>query len=445
MTEKIIAARAEEALSRIRRWAGIITNFACAQGFAQFAGMVSGLIFVRWMPVNEYALYAIGMTALTLVTVGSDLGLNGALSYFWRQGVAQHRQIDSKIVAVRKLRSLLFLPSLVLGIGVLLLSNVTRSAPVWVIVPIISLVGVAGWLQVRNGVGLALLRLEGRQSENYYCEIAGNIMRLIGAACMIVFGLTKAWFGIMIGLVGTATVFLALGIFRRDERPPREPAVVLPQDWDEIRSYMLPVLPSIAVSTLQGPLVLWFTAQRVGISAVAEVYALSRLAAILALAGTFVYIVLIPRLSRISDERRFVRTLVFYFAGLSCLAILAVIFVAFVPQAPLWLIGSQYAHLEREILLAVCAVAVATMTSLIVLSNRLRGWVALDPFFSPIQLTLMVALCAMWDFSSTLNVVVLNLTLALCAFSCAAATFCIGILLPALITARVTTVEEPRL
>src|SRR5262245_46109245 len=70
---------------RITRWSQLFVEFALNQGLVQSAGMVSGLIYVRLLPVDQYALYALSLTALSFAAIGSDMGLTESLSYFWRK------------------------------------------------------------------------------------------------------------------------------------------------------------------------------------------------------------------------------------------------------------------------------------------------------------------------------------------------------------------------
>ena len=87
--------------------------------------MLSGLIYVRIMPVEQYALYALCLTSLSVISVGSDLGISGALSYFWRKSASDGRPIAPKIVAVRQLRALLFAGAMVVG-GALVFTSVRK-------------------------------------------------------------------------------------------------------------------------------------------------------------------------------------------------------------------------------------------------------------------------------------------------------------------------------
>lgn len=399
--------------------------------------MMTGLIFVRIMPVNEYALYAMAIMALNFATVGSDLGLNGSLSYFWRQSLAERLPVERKIAAVRKLRSLLFVCSLTIGVIIFLTSNLARSSSVPILVVMIIIIAITAWLQLHCGIGLTLLRLCGLQRQSYNCEISGNLARFGGTIVMAFSGLVTAWLALAVGLAGAVVMTLTLGIYgKRETHLMRSRTQIFAQDWHELRCYLLPVLPAVLVYMIQDPIVYWFTAQRAGATSVAEFFALSRIGAIVALLGTFVYIVLTPRLSSIAEPARFLRTLTSYFFGLAILAACPVIFVAIVPEVPLWLIGQKYSHLQSELLVSISAIALSIPTALIVLSNRIRGWVALDPIMACLQLSIIVGLCLVWDFSSTLNVVTLSLALATTASISATLIFLTGILRPSMVLAK---------
>src|SRR6516162_9325853 len=98
------------------RWSRLSVEFALSQALGQSAGLIAGLIYVRLMPVDQYALYAMGLTSLAFISTGSDLGLTSALNYFWREGSRDRCGIEPIVAAVQRLRwALLVLASFVSG------------------------------------------------------------------------------------------------------------------------------------------------------------------------------------------------------------------------------------------------------------------------------------------------------------------------------------------
>ncbi len=399
--------------------------------------MVTGLIFVRHMPVGEYAVYALAMTAFSLISVGSDLGLNGSLGYFWRQSLAKKRPPWRYIEAVRKLRSLLFWISLAVAGALLLSSPVFRQESYFTMGTISVLLALAAWLQVRTSVNLTLLRLQGRLRESYKCEVISNAVRLSSALLLASVVTLTAGLGLFVGLLSAIALTAAIRRIVPPEAPPRERTYLNRDDWRDIRAYMLPVFPSVLVFIVQDPLIVWMTAKYAGATTVAEVFGLSRISAILGLVGTFIYIVLVPKLAQVADGARFNRLLFFFFIALAGLLACIVLFVAIAPAAPLWLLGKNYSHLEREVILGVIAASVLALGALVTLSNRVRGWVAADPVIALLHFIGLIVICLLWDYSSTISVMRLALALSVLSFAISVSTFILGVCQPALISAKV--------
>src|SRR5215469_2359641 len=107
------------------RWSRLSVEFGLSQALGQSAALISGLIYVRLMPVDEYALYAMSLTSLAFISTGSDLGLTSSLNYFWRESSRDGCGIQPVIAAVQRLRwALLVLASLFSGL--LLLKTISE-------------------------------------------------------------------------------------------------------------------------------------------------------------------------------------------------------------------------------------------------------------------------------------------------------------------------------
>lgn len=410
----------------------MIAEFGLAQGLSQVAGMLCGLIYVRFMTVDEYAIYALCLSALGLAAVGSDLGLTGSLNYFWRDGMQTGHPIGPKIAAVRKLRLVLLAVALTISATLLLTSTSKQAVSSVPLLLSLGLVAITALLQSRSGVEIQVMRLDGRQRQSYYCESAGSLIRLMGAVAMIVAGIGTAWFGLTGGVLGAIATYCFAQRFRADSAREHHP--VRAEDWLAIRRYLLPLAPSVAVFMIQEPLVYWFAATRGGAVPVAEVFALGRIGALYGLVGTFTHMVLTPRLARINDNAQFLRVCGLCLSVL-CVASAGVLAVAwFVPQLLLLLIGQSYAHLQTELIVAMATATAANLTAFLILTGRVRGWVAIDPYMAIYQITAIAVLCSLWKFDSTIAVLELNLWLAFSSLICAAATFTLGLARPELVT-----------
>lgn len=419
---------------RLARWTRLFLEFALTQGFAQAAGMLSGLIYVRVMPVDQYALYALSLGSLSFVSLGSDLGLTGSLGYFWRQSGQSESAIETKITAVRRLRSA-FLAAAAIIAGVMLYQTATHQqvAPASVL-GCFALIVMTVWSQTHAMIDIQLMRLRGRQRQSYYCDVAGSLARMMAAGAMIVTGVTTAWFGLAGGLLGSLTILAAVQSMTGP--PGRGSGTIDRETWREIARYLVPMLPGIAVFMVQDPLILWFAATYGGQTPVAETFAAGRPAAVLALLGNFIVIVVAPRLAGLKDDAHFARMVAYLLAALGLASLAVVVFAYVAPSVPLLLIGHRYAHLEKEVVIALITASFNVLIALLAIANRLRGWVRLEPVAAAYQLTAIIVTTRLWSYHDARSILLLSLTLVAFNFASYFSMSLLGLLRPALVKAR---------
>jgi len=419
---------------RAARWSRLAAEFAISRGLAQAVGMISGLIYVRVMPVDQYALYAMGLTSLSFISVGSDLGLNGSLAYFWRQCAKSGKTIEPNIAAVRRLKSVFLILATVIC-GVLLLQTARKQdLSMTILFGCFGLVVATAWSQTRTSVDLLLMRLEGRQRHSYYCEAAGSLMRLLLAGAMVATGIRTAQFGLVGGLLGSLSVLVALQGFAGV--PTIRPEPIGRQTWREVMKYITTIFPSTMVYVAQGPLILWLALTFGGETPLSETFAVGRIAAIYGLLGSFIITVVEPRLLRIRDDTHFARMTGLFLAVLFLFCAAATIITYLVPSTLLLLIGSKYAHLHKELVLSVAASSLSVITTFLAITNRGRGWVRGEPIVAVCQLIVIFALATHWSYHDSASVLELTVALACFELLWAVATSVIGLLVPVLVRIR---------
>jgi hypothetical protein len=422
------------ARDRVERWSRLFLEFLFTQGFMQVAGMLSGLIYVRFMPFDQYGLYALSLGALSFVAIGSDLGLTSSLDYFWRQCSQSGSAIEPKIAAVRRLRSI-FLGLAVIVCAALLYKFVTSQslAAVSALGCFVLIVATA-WSQSRTTVEIQLMRLRGQQRQSYYCEIAGSLARLLAAGSMIMLGLTRAWFGLAGGLLGSFTVLAVTRMMTG--APSRASQTIDRETWRDVAGYFVPIVPVTAVYMVQEPLILWLAATYGGQAPVAEVFAVGRAAAVFTLLGSFIIVVVSPRLASIRDDAHFALMAASVLSGLGLLCLSVVIMAYLQPSLPLLLIGSNYAHLDKEVVIAITTSSFTVLIMFVAIANRLRGWVRLEPVVAMCQVVAILGVTFSWSFHTALNVLLASMVLSGVSLACFLTTSIIGLLWPNLIKTR---------
>ena len=419
---------------RLARWSRLSLEFALNQGLAQAAGMISGLIYVRLMPIDQYALYAMGLSALAFLTVGSDLGLTSALSYFWNQRVKGGGALELRIAAVRRLRLVFLLLSSVVCGAFLLKTAATQNLPMATVLACGGLVVATAWLHTLTTTDLLLIRLAGKLRESYYCEGAGNITRLAAAVAMIATGMDTAIFGLFGGLFGALAIWTVL---QRVGRPPANSALPIGREtWREVITYVVPMFPTMIVFMVQDPLVLWLALTFGGKAPLSETFAVGRIAAIYAVMGSFIITVVAPRLASIGNDTRLTRLTGLFLLALVLLCAAVMMVAVLAPSTLLLLIGPKYAHLDTEVALSLASASFGLLTTFLAIINRLRGWIRLEPVVAACQIVAIFILATHWSFDDSASVLGLMVTLAGLSFLGAAATNVVGMLAPRIVRAR---------
>ena len=419
---------------RFARWSRLSLEFALSQGVAQSAGMISGLIYVRLMPIDEYALYAMALSSLTFVAIGGDVGLTGSLSYFWRQSDSDGNVIEPIIAVVQRLRSVFFvLASFVCG-AFLLKTATERHFSIIGVLACFGLVVATAWSQLRAVLDVQLMRLQGMQRESYYCEAAGSITRLLAAVVMIATGITTALFGLAGGLLGSLSILAALKSFMRTPRGNSQP--IARETWRKVLYYITPTFPTTLVYIAEVPLLLWLTLTFGGKAPLAETFAVGRIGAIYGLLTIFIGAVVAPRLARVSNDAHFARMMGLFLLALVFVSAAATTVAYLTPSALLLLIGPNYAHLEKQVVLMIAGSSISVLTAFLSTANRLRGWVRLEPVAASCQAVAIFSLASQWSFHDSASVLELMVIVAGANFFWTSITSVVGLWMPAVVKVR---------
>jgi hypothetical protein len=82
---------------------------------------------------------------------------------------------------------------------------------------------------------------------------------------------------------------------------------------------------------------------------------------------------------------------------------------AFFPDQFLFVLGSRYAHLQRELLLLVCAAVVSALASTLWMLNASKAWITGSWLYIPLTLATQIALIPFIDFSTVAGVLIFSL------------------------------------
>jgi O-antigen/teichoic acid export membrane protein len=430
------AARGAVYKRRFRSWTGILAAYFGSQTLTQLLGIASGIIFVRWMPVGEFALYTLGSSVITFLAFTTDLGSTGSLVHFYRRAREEGDSFEHYLAAVLSLRRRVFvLAAAFAAIGFPIIAIGKGFSPLSVALAAGAVLLAVG-LQISASVRVLALRLDDRYGLSYKAELGGAALRLLLALAMLASALMHSWIGLLVAAAGSALVSWLARPGKAALRSAPAAARVSPRYRRAVLRYLLPTLPSALYYSVQGPLVVWLAATFGGARNIAEVGALGRLGLVVGIFGSLTSIVFVPRLARITDEVLWRRRALQFGAVQTVIGVILISLAAIAPSAFLWIIGPRYSALSTELLLVLGSAGVMLVGGYLVALNMSRGWTRLQGVATVGMVGAQGMLVALLPLSTTSGVLSFNLLSAVAGTALQLAILSAGALYPALVTYR---------
>ena len=394
-------------LRRLIRGGRVVGSFVTVQVIVQLIGFLSGILLIRMLEQGEYAFFTIANTMQGTLNLLADVGISvGLVSIGGR--VWQDRPRFSQLISTAlHLRRRLALAAAIAITPLLyfMLAKNGASLNYTALLTILVLIGLA--IQLDVGVLGVIPRLRADIGVIQRIDLIGAIVRL---AILVLLAFIFLNGGVAI-TVSTIVIFLQYLLLRRYSAGVIDFGV--PQNADD-RTAMRGLIRSQAANAVfycfQGQitifLISFFARQS---SSVAEVGALGRLAMIFVVLANLLANVFVPAFAR-CQERRHLRSLYLQIAGgvsLFCIVVIAA--AAIFPDQFLFVLGSKYAHLHRELLLMVGSAVLAALTGTFWSLNAAKAWVAGSWLYIPLTLLTQIALIPFTDFSVVRSVLMFNL------------------------------------
>jgi len=384
--------------------AKIVGNFAFVQAVVQLVGFASGILLVRWLDQNEYAYFTIANTMQGTINVLADMGISiGLVSIGGRVWQDRHRFGQLITTAQHFRRRLGILAILIVTPVLYWLLTRNGASPLYAAI-LVGAILLGLMVQFSLGVLAVVPRLRSDVSRIQTIDLTGAIARLIVlVGCAFLF--LDA--GVAV-LVSSMAFLLQYWMLRKYAAGVID--LNAPENAED-RVAMIGFIKNQAANAvffcLQGQITIFlisFFGSRA--TSVAEVGALGRLAMIFAVMGQVLTNIFVPAFARCQDAARLRLQYFAIVAGVAgcCLAVIAV--AAFFPDQFLFVLGSKYAHLQRELLLIVASTVLNVLTGALWFLNASKAWVAGAWLYIPLTLATQVALIPYTDFSNVRQVLI---------------------------------------
>lgn len=389
-----------------REWFLRLAEFGAVQALVQVFSAVAGLLIVRSLAKEDYALFAITNSMQTTANVLADLGIGIGLRSIggrvWHDPARFGQLLNTALTLRRQIA----------------LGSLAVTVPV------------AAWMLWRNGAsplllaGLCLclaagvipllgvsvfhvcLQLHAQYRRMQQLDLGNAVLR---AGLIALLSLTRlnALLAAVVGVLGS---WVQLIVARRWVRGLVNPtAPINAEDRRELIRLSLKSLPNALFFSFQGQVTLLILTVVGNPTGIADLTAVGRIAALFAVFSAVFVNVIGPQFARCQEPARLPR-LYLLLVGLTVLVLAPLVLLAWVMPGPLlWLLGAKYGGLEAECVWVMAAGCAGQIVGVVWNLNSSRAWIraqALGYIPSILGIQLLAAACL--DLRSFHDVLVFN-------------------------------------
>jgi O-antigen/teichoic acid export membrane protein len=360
-------------------WCRIITLTGSAQLAIQVIGLISGILVIRLLSTNEYALYTLANTMLGTMLILADGGItNGVLSEggkVWQNP----SKLGSVIVTGFSLRRKFTILSLVVALPVLYALLLDHGATWWQGTLIIAAL-IPSFFMAMSGSLLEVgpkLQQEIEPLQKIQLIAASGRLFLL-STCLFSLPLSFiALFSAGLPQIYTNKLLKKISVNFTDFNQQADPEV-----QKNILKVVKRVLPGSIYYCVSGQLTIWLISIFGSTSGISSMGAIGRLSMLLGLFTVLFNTLILPRFARLTTSRshllkRFLQMQI----GMIVWGLFIVSFFWTFSTEALWVLGSQYRNLEHEVVLNIIGTCLFTIAGINYTLTISRGW-AINPLIS---------------------------------------------------------------
>lgn len=398
-------------LSQIKEWVKILSVTTVAQIIVQVTGLVSGILVIRLLSTDEYALYTLANTMLGTMVILADGGISKGVmaqsSKVWKE----KSKFGEVIVTGFKLRNKFAIIGLLIGIPILIYLLQKNQAS-WLVSFFIVLALIPAFISTLSN---SLLVIGPKLHQDIIPlqknQIGVNLGRLLFLTLML-FIFPFAYIAIVASSIPQILGNLRLRkIVAKHVDFTQKPSALARKD---ILKIVKRVFPEALYYSFSGQITIWLLSILGTTTSIAQIGALGRISLVLGIIPMVFITIITPRFARLVEN--FSLLLKWYFTLMVLLILVfsfMVLLVYLFSNEVLWVLGGNYANLNYEIVLLIIGTSLTTVAGLMYGMSSVRGWI-INPILS-ISISILTLIIGVFivNVSSLKGVLVLNIIIGL--------------------------------
>ncbi|MCI0746940.1 MAG: hypothetical protein L0Y58_16175 [Verrucomicrobia subdivision 3 bacterium] len=410
---------------RAKQWSLRLAEFGLVQGLVQLLTAVAGLLIVRTLAKQDYALYAIANSMQTMGSLLADLGIGIGLRSIGGRVWSDPERFGQLLSTAFHLRRRFAIFSLMVTVpfsGWMLWRN-GASAPLLIGLCLCVIAGVYPLLG--SAVFTSCLQLHGQYRRIQSLDFGNALLRLA-----VIAGLAMRHLNSLLACgVGVMSNWIQFVFSRRWARKHASiDSIQNQQDRDELVRLSVKTLPNAIFFCFQSQVTILIFTLFGSPNGIADITALGRISALFAVFSAIFTNILAPQFTCCQDSTRLSRLYTALVAGTSAMLGLFVLLTGLFPKPLLWLLGNKYALLEKELTWVVSAGCLAQIAAAMWHLNNCRGWITLtSKLYIPWIILAQAIAVPLLDFTIFFHVIIFSIVIAAAPIPLSAADAVIGL------------------
>lgn len=381
-----------------------ITGFS--QFFIQGIGLLSGIVVIRLLSTEQYALYTLANTMLGVMVVLADSGIGSGVMAQGGRVWKEKNQLGSVLVTGLDLRKKFAVGSIILAAPILIYLLNSHGAE-WYMSILIVLSLVPALIGSLSGA-IFMVPLKLRQD---IPPLQKNIVKESIGRFVLVLSLFLTPFA-FIAILASGIPRLLMNIRLKKISTPyvNWKAPFDSQVRKDILKIVKRLMPGAIYYCVSGQISIWLISIFGTTASVAQIGALGRIALMLTVISTLFGTLVYPRFARLPSNtglllKRFIQTI--FLLVLICSLVTAGVWV-FSDQI-LWVLGDQYGGLQYELVLSIIGSAVGLLSGAVFKLTTTRNWAVHPALSIPISVLGIIAGAIIMDVTTLEGILLFNI------------------------------------
>jgi O-antigen/teichoic acid export membrane protein len=387
-------------------WIKTLSKFVSVQLVVQALGLASGILLVRTLDQTQYAYYTIANTMQATMSLLADMGIGVGLSAIGGKVWHDRYRFGQLINTALQLRYYLAGISVTIVTPILLWMLIKNGASIVyaILITVVVLVGLN--FQLTTVVLGVVPRLHSQISRIQDLDLLSAASRLavLGATYLIFLDTVVA---ITTASLVTGLQRFILGYWVADNIDTE--ASINREDRAFILSTVKKLAPNGIFFCIQGQLAIWLISIFGNRENIAEVGALGRIGVMFTLISSIMNTIVLPSFTRCQSRSFLLRRYIQIMVGMLFLGVTIILISILFPRQLLWILGSQYSHLYKELNLMVVSAVTTSITQTMASLNAAKAWVQYAWVEIPIRISLQIVLLLNLDVSTIKGVLLLGI------------------------------------